>query len=178
MGIRAGTGNYQGLSSIYEHFPKTKPHKQGRIENYQEFRYAYVGVTFGVRCNLDTLDCPPNRQHRQIPRGLFLFLQFNYITKKDCFLSFSDKFAVFFIWSVFLQPHFFVYLFHFFGQTASDSVDPHRDMPSQFLRGQVRPVRQQLGGIAGDKAVGIGGSLNTISHPVSGCKGKAFTRSR
>ena len=53
MGIRAGTGNYQGLSSIYEHFPKTKPHKQGRIANYQEFRHAYVGVNFGVRCNLD-----------------------------------------------------------------------------------------------------------------------------
>lgn len=44
VGIRAGTGNYQELSSIYEYFPKTKPHKQGRIENYREFRHAYVGV--------------------------------------------------------------------------------------------------------------------------------------
>lgn len=66
MGIRAETGNYQGLSSIYEHFPKLNPHKQGRIENYQEFRYAYVGVTFGVRCNLDTLDCPPNKTSKGI----------------------------------------------------------------------------------------------------------------
>ena len=62
MGIRAETGNYQELSSIYEHFPKIKPHKQGRIENYQEFRHAYVGVTFGVRCNLDTLNCPPKKR--------------------------------------------------------------------------------------------------------------------
>ena len=37
VGIRAETGNSQGLSSIYEHFPKINPHKQGRIENYQEF---------------------------------------------------------------------------------------------------------------------------------------------
>ena len=62
VGIRAGTGNYQGLSSIYEHFPKTKPHKQGRIENYREFRHAYVGVNFGVKCNLDTLVCPPKKR--------------------------------------------------------------------------------------------------------------------
>ena len=109
---------------------------------------------------------------------VYFVFAFQLYHKKTAFLSFSDKFAVFFIWSVFLQPHFFVYLFHFFGQTAPASADTHRDMPSQFLRGQVRPVRQQLGGIAGDKAVGIGGSLNTISHPVSGCKGKAFTRSR
>ena len=53
MGIRAETGNYQELSSIFGHFPKIKPHKQGRIENYQEFCNEYVGVTFGVRCNLD-----------------------------------------------------------------------------------------------------------------------------
>ena len=48
VGIRAETGNYRGLSSIYEHFPKIKPHEQGRIENYQEFRHAYIGVTFGI----------------------------------------------------------------------------------------------------------------------------------
>ena len=52
MGIREETGNYQGLSSICEHFPKIKQHKQGRIENYQEFRHAYVGVTFGVSVTL------------------------------------------------------------------------------------------------------------------------------
>lgn len=73
VGIRAGTGNYQGLSSIYGHFPKTKPHKQGRIENYQEFRHAYVGVTFGVRCNLDTLDCPPKKRVSFIRRFMVIF---------------------------------------------------------------------------------------------------------
>ena len=62
MGIRTETRNYRELSSIYGHFPKIKPHKQGRIENYQEFCNEYVGVTFGVRCNLDTLNCPPKKR--------------------------------------------------------------------------------------------------------------------
>ena len=53
MGIRAETRNYRELSSIYGHFTIINPHKQGRIENYQEFCNEYVGVTFGVRCNLD-----------------------------------------------------------------------------------------------------------------------------
>ena len=83
-----------------------------------------------------------------------------------------------FLFGLFFQPHFFVYLFHLCGQTASDSVDTRQDMLRQFLRGQVRPVRQPLGGIAGNKAGGIGGSLNAISRPVSGCKGEAFTRSQ
>lgn len=61
VGIRAETGNYQGLSSICEHFPKIKPHKQGRIENYQEFWHEYVGVTFGIRCKLDIPDCPTKK---------------------------------------------------------------------------------------------------------------------
>ena len=49
VGIRTETGNYRELSSIFGHFAIIKPHKQGRIENYQEFRCAYIGVTFGVR---------------------------------------------------------------------------------------------------------------------------------
>ena len=52
VGIRTETRNYRELSSIYGHFTRIKPHKQGRIENYQEFCNEYVGVTFGVRCNL------------------------------------------------------------------------------------------------------------------------------
>ena len=58
VGIRTETRNYRELSSIYGHFPKIKPHKQGRIENYQEFWHEDVGV----RCNLDTLNCPPKKR--------------------------------------------------------------------------------------------------------------------
>ena len=61
VGIRAETGNYQELSSILGHFPKIKPHKHGRIENYQEFQCAYIGVTFGVRCKLDIPNCPTKK---------------------------------------------------------------------------------------------------------------------
>lgn len=35
--------------------------KPGIIENYQEFRCAYIGVTFGVRCKLDVSDCPTKK---------------------------------------------------------------------------------------------------------------------
>ena len=68
MGIRAETGNYQELSSIFGHFPKIKPHKHGRIENYQEFQCAYIGVTFGVRCKLDIPNCSTKKKQ---DRGRF-----------------------------------------------------------------------------------------------------------
>ena len=61
VGIRTETRNYRELSSIFWRFPKIKPHKQGHNENYQEFRYAYIGVTFGVRCKLDIPDCPTKK---------------------------------------------------------------------------------------------------------------------
>lgn len=35
--------------------------KPGIIGNYQEFRCAYIGVTFGVRCKLDIPDCPTKK---------------------------------------------------------------------------------------------------------------------
>ena len=52
--------NYEGLFSSGSSLSGFGQ-KPGIIGNYQEFRRAYIGVIFGVRCKLDIPDCPTKK---------------------------------------------------------------------------------------------------------------------
>lgn len=49
-----------------------------------------------------------------------------YTTKKTAFLSFSDKFAVFFIGSVFLQPLFYAFRFDAYIEITRSAIENYK----------------------------------------------------